>query len=76
MFVQHNNDMPDLTKQQAKDAMQKGKKVAHLYFTEGEHVTQDGDSVVFEDGTRAHVWDFWKYREAPIFERNWRIIAD
>lgn len=68
--------MSDLTKQQAKEAMQQGKKVAHLYFIEGESVTQVGESVVFEDGTQARACDFWKYRDAPVFNRNWRIVAD
>jgi len=63
-----------MTKQEAKEAMRKGKKVTHVYFTPEEWVTLKGhDSILLEDGVNCSESEFWRWRVDPMFDTGWEI---
>ena len=62
-----------LSKEEAITAMNEGKTLSHKYFTSDEHITMKNGEVVDEKGIM--LTDFWKYRTAPVFDGDWKIIG-
>ncbi|MGV3705432.1 MAG: hypothetical protein ACO1NU_08640 [Arcticibacter sp.] len=52
-----------MSKAEALTAMRSGKKVQHSYFTSDEWMTIDQGDLLFEDGVRCSLAEFWKYRD-------------
>lgn len=64
-----------MTKQEAKDALLKGEKVTHIYFTKDEYVRMINDEVYeFEDGCCISSYIFWQVRENECWETGWEIV--
>ncbi|EJC1211284.1 hypothetical protein MX350_003787 [Vibrio parahaemolyticus] len=61
-----------LTNEQAKDALEEGKKLSHPYFTKDEWVKGSGGAYVFEDGCRCSPHEFWSCRD--FFPSLWTVI--
>jgi hypothetical protein len=63
-----------LTKQQALEAMAKGHKVKHRYFTAEEWMWEKDGMVEFEDGCRATFSRFWHTRQDECWQTGWSIV--
>jgi hypothetical protein len=63
-----------LTKEQALKALSEGHKVAHIYFSGGEWMKQEGNVFVFEDGVRLPLGEFWKYRLHEEWDSDWFLV--
>lgn len=48
-----------LTKEEAIQAMLKGKKVTHKYFNDDEYMFMEDDLFVFDDGMKLTQKEFW-----------------
>ena len=56
-------------------ALEGGYKVTHCSFTEEEWMMSDGGiGLVFEDGVRCSLSEFWEYRQDGRFEDGWSIF--
>lgn len=51
-----------MTKEEAIQAMQEGKKVTHQYFSDNEWMTMEGNRIVLEDGVSCWSHEFWADR--------------
>jgi hypothetical protein len=70
-------DNSTLTKDEAIEAMLKGKKVTHLYFTDNEWTKLNGSfEIEFEDGVKINVDDFWKDRKMEGWQTGWSIYPE
>ncbi len=63
-----------LSKEQAVQAMKDEKKVSHASFTDTEWMTMKRGKIVFENGSRCHPDEFWKYRQLKSWDYYWRIV--
>lgn len=52
-----------MTKQDAIKAMREGKKVTHMWFSPGEWMTMEGNSILLEDGVKCSENEFWHWRK-------------
>lgn len=56
-------------------ALEEGCKVTHCSFTEEEWMMSDGGrGLVFEDGVRCSLNEFWMYRQNERFNDGWSIF--
>lgn len=65
-----------MTKDEALLELQKGKKVTHRFFSDGEFMYQNGDTYVLEDGVRCHPMVFWEDRATKQWETGWSVIEE
>lgn len=65
-----------MTKAEAIQAMQEGKKVTHLYFSPDEWMTMREGEIVLEDGVVCPQGDFWFYRWGPEWNDGYEIINE
>lgn len=66
-----------MNKQEAIQAMEQGKKVAHRFFDPHEWMTIKGTEFVFENNTSISKWLFWQDRkDVPAWEEDWRIVEE
>jgi hypothetical protein len=61
---------PVLNKEQALEEMRKGWKLTHGYFTDDEWVTIENNLMVFEDGVKISVEEFFDIRKEG-FDNGW-----
>lgn len=64
----------ELTKQEAVSLMEKGEKITHRFFSENEWMTIDDGEILFEDGVRMSLEEFWKYRHDKSWECGYYLI--
>jgi hypothetical protein len=68
---------PLLSKDQAIEKMQEGKKVTHVSFTDDEFIVGVDGNMLDETGINfgpIRTTEFWDYRKGPEWETNWLII--
>ncbi len=63
-----------LTKSEAKEELNNGEKISHLYFTDDEWIVKKDGKIVDEKGYFLDEFEFWFYRTHPNFDTNWFII--
>jgi hypothetical protein len=64
-----------MTKQEAIEAMQRGEKVTHRYFSDGESMTMIGPATLqFEDGVKCSFGLFWYDRPGKEWNNDWELI--
>lgn len=59
-----------MNKQEAIAAMQEGKKVTHLYFSDDEFVTMNGDVLIDEMGYAFDPKEFWRFRTESYWDQE------
>ncbi len=65
----------NLTREEAKQALNEGKKVKHLYFKGDEYIAKHSDEfLIDQNGDKYNAHDFWKYRSNGMFAEGWSII--
>lgn len=52
-----------MSKEEAIQAMQEGKKVKHSYFSKDEWMTMQGNRIILEDGCSCWAHEFWADRK-------------
>ncbi len=57
--------------EEAKTALEEGKKLTHDYFSDGEYIYMDEGVIVSEDGVRHH--NFWGLRQLEGWNNNWHL---
>nr|WP_067054102.1 hypothetical protein [Mucilaginibacter sp. L294] len=64
-----------LTKQQAIEAMKKGQKVTHIYFSSNEWVAicPETNKIITEEGYKHNTIDFWIFRTGPSWETGYSL---
>ena len=63
-----------MTKKEAIQAMRKGHKVTHRYFTSEEYITMDSqDNIVTEEGYKTPEANFWTDRISESWEEGWEL---
>lgn len=65
-----------MTKDQAKVALNNGKKIAHLYFSKDEWVKKANGEYQFEDGVICEIDEFWEYRSELMWDNGWEIYSE
>jgi hypothetical protein len=65
-----------MTKAEAIEAMEAGKRVTHTYFTPEEWISMEDGKIVTEDGYKFDPDEFWMHRFDPIFNENWIIFKE
>lgn len=60
-----------MTKQEAIEAMKAGKKVTHVYFTDEEWITMEGNVIIDENGYHFDPDLFWFDRKSEAFNTGW-----
>jgi len=64
-----------MTKLEALEAMNKGKKVTHKSFTKEEWITKTyGYNYLLEDGVVCSFSEFWRWRTEPCWDNDWSIF--
>ena len=63
-----------MSKQEAIEAMVRGQKVRHRYFSDNEWVTMQDGRLLFEDGVRCSVTMFWSDRKDVQWETDWELF--
>lgn len=63
-----------MTKQEAVHAMMQGSKVRHRYFLYNEWMTIEKGMVIFEDGVRCTLIEFWNDRTDKAWETDWELL--
>lgn len=66
----------DLTRDEVKEALSKGKKLTHIYFTDFKWIIMMGDLILFEDGQTQSSEEFWKFKTGKTWDSGWNIIDD
>jgi hypothetical protein len=61
-----------MTKEEAIQAMQEGKAVAHRNFTDDEHIIMQKGEIYDEAGYCLK--GFWECRQGESFQDGWRIV--
>ena len=66
-----------MTKKQAIKAMVNGRKVTHPIWRKGEYIYMDKKTMglVDEIGQRFNWNWFWMLKEAPKWQKNWKIVG-
>jgi len=67
------DENPPMNKEQAIEAMRKGKKITHRFFMPKEYIYMEGECVIGEDGI-SHGEFFWFHRKNEMWSRDWRIF--
>ena len=62
-----------MDKRQAKQALAEGKKITHTYMLEEEYVYELNGKIYDENG--CHLPDFWFFRETPVWDKGYSIVA-
>lgn len=62
-----------MTREEAKTAINEGKKVTHCYFTMDEYVYLKDGNYWFEDGVHCSPKSFWELRNGSHFNDGWEI---
>jgi hypothetical protein len=65
-----------MTKQEAIQAMQQGKKVTHQYFTPDEWMTMEDGLIILEDGVRCKPFEFWQWRNSEKWEDGYSMLNE
>lgn len=65
-----------MTKKEAIDAMQEGKKVRHHYFTHEEFITMKYGRIYDENGINFSPGEFWSFRNGKEYEDEWYLFMD
>lgn len=65
-----------MTKKEAIQEMNEGRKVTHRYFADDEYITMEGINMVDEHGIPFNPATFWKYRQASYWETDWRLFEE
>ncbi len=65
-----------MTKQQAIQAMQEGKKITHICFQPNEWMTMKNNQIVLEDGYCCDEYEFWLYRKQEIWNDGYSIYEE
>jgi len=66
-----------MTRFEAAQALIKGKKLTHRYFTPDEWVKGNGDGTyLLEDGYTCTAAEFWKFRQQEFFNDGWKIFKE
>lgn len=65
-----------LSREQAIEAMQRGEKVTHRFFTDEEYIIMRGDRIVDENDNSISVIEFWSFRYQPYWSENWSIFKE
>lgn len=63
-----------LTKEEAIEAMQNGKRVSHKYFSSDEWMTMHGNRIILEDGCSCWADEFWADRTAAGWNDGYSIV--
>ena len=62
-----------MTKEEAQEAAQKGKKITHRFFSIEEYVTMKDDKFLDENNYVLDWDDFWAIRNSKRWETDWEI---
>lgn len=65
-----------MTKLEAIQAMKKGKKVTHKYFSPDEWMTIKNRKFLFEDGVECEPEDFWNDRKLIDWEDEYSLFIE
>lgn len=65
-----------MTKAEAIQAMQDGKKVTHRHFFPGEWMTMRMGMMVLEDGVVCTLQEFWQWRTNPAWDDGYKLFND
>lgn len=65
-----------MNKQDAINAMRKGKKVTHRFFADGEYITMEDNRIVDEAGNKFSPYNFWVVRRQEAWEKDWEIVPE
>lgn len=65
-----------MTKTEAIQAMQEGKKVTHQYFDAKEWMTMSNGMVVLEDGVVCTPNEFWHWRTVPAWNDGYELFKN
>lgn len=68
--------MNNLTREEAKDALSKGKKLTHNNFLPGETVVLMGELMLFEDLKTQDSDEFWWMRVSETWSTGWSIVDE
>lgn len=60
-----------MTRREAIQAMKKGFKVTHDYFSSNEYITMIDDKIVTEEGYKFNTTEFWSYRTDEHWDTDW-----
>lgn len=63
-----------MTKDEAIDAMKRGEKVTHRYFSNDEWMTIKDGKIETEDGCRSTPFNFWLDRIGPPWQNGYSIF--
>lgn len=63
-----------MTKQEAIQAINEGKKVTHRYFTSEEYIFLKDGKIYSEDGV--HHTSFWELHQDTPYDTDWEIFPD
>lgn len=67
-----------MNKEEAKQALNEGKKITHVFFCENEFVQKDSEDssvLVFEDfGVKQNEEEFWLMRQDESWNEGWEIV--
>ncbi len=64
-----------MTKNEAKVAMQSGKKVRHRFFTDDEHITMNkAGKIVSDEGYEWDEQEFFSYITSKAWDTDWEIV--
>jgi hypothetical protein len=65
-----------MTKDEAIKEMQAGKKITHPYFASYEWMTIDKGSLLFEDGVRCSISEFFSLRTSEQFNKDYSLFNE
>ena len=65
-----------MTKAEALQALDEGKKITHQHFTPNEYVQKKGNSYIFEDGVICTIQEFWKWRNHASWLDGWELFQE
>lgn len=65
-----------MNRSEAMQALREGKKITHVYFTDGEFVYLEEGKVMYEDGASSSVEFFWSIRENELWDKGWKIYEE
>lgn len=62
-----------MTKSEAIDAMKRGEKVTHRFFTPDEWMTIDNNEILLEDGVKCSIEEFFHFRKDQYWYDGWSL---
>lgn len=62
-----------MTKSEAIDAMKRGEKVTHRFFTPDEWMTIDNNEILLEDGVKCSIEEFFHFRKDQYWDDGWSL---